>query len=150
MGSKVHEGRPQQISLDKYILFRRFMMGLATKVFGTHSEREIKRIMPLVRKVESYRDTMMSLTDEQLRDKTQEFKGRLEKGETLDDILPEAYAVVREAARRVLNTEHYEVQIIGGIILHQGRIAEMKTGEGKTQTCLLPAYLNALEGKACM
>ena len=122
-------------------------MGLATKVFGTHSEREIKRIMPLVRKVESYRDTMMSLTDEQLRDKTQEFKGRLEKGETLDDILPEAYAVVREAARRVLNTEHYEVQIIGGIILHQGRIAEMKTGEGKTQTCLLPAYLNALEGK---
>ncbi|MCI6498224.1 MAG: preprotein translocase subunit SecA [Lachnospiraceae bacterium] len=123
------------------------MMGLATKVFGTHSEREIKRIMPLVRKVESYRDTMMSLTDEQLKDKTQEFKGRLEKGETLDDILPEAYAVVREAARRVLNTEHYEVQIIGGIILHQGRIAEMKTGEGKTQTCLLPAYLNALEGK---
>ena len=122
-------------------------MGLATKVFGTHSEREIKRIMPLVRKVESYRDTMMSLTDEQLKDKTQEFKGRLEKGETLDDILPEAYAVVREAARRVLNTEHYEVQIIGGIILHQGRIAEMKTGEGKTQTCLLPAYLNALEGK---
>ncbi len=122
-------------------------MGLATKVFGTHSEREIKRIMPLVRKIESYRDTMMSLTDEQLRDKTQEFKGRLEKGETLDDILPEAYAVVREAARRVLNTEHYEVQIIGGIILHQGRIAEMKTGEGKTQTCLLPAYLNALEGK---
>ena len=122
-------------------------MGLATKVFGTHSEREIKRIMPLVRKVESYRDTMMSLTDEQLRDKTQEFKGRLEKGETLDDILPEAYAVVREAARRVLNTEHYEVQIIGGIILHQGRIADMKTGEGKTQTCLLPAYLNALEGK---
>ena len=122
-------------------------MGLATKVFGTHSEREIKRIMPLVRKVESYRDAMMSLTDEQLRDKTQEFKGRLEKGETLDDILPEAYAVVREAARRVLNTEHYEVQIIGGIILHQGRIAEMKTGEGKTQTCLLPAYLNALEGK---
>ena len=122
-------------------------MGLATKVFGTHSEREIKRIMPLVKKVESYRDTMMSLTDEQLRDKTQEFKGRLGKGETLDDILPEAYAVVREAARRVLNTEHYEVQIIGGIVLHQGRIAEMKTGEGKTQTCLLPAYLNALEGK---
>ena len=119
-------------------------MGLATKVFGTHSEREIKRIMPLVRKVESYRDTMMSLTDEQLKDKTQEFKGRLEKGETLDDILPEAYAVVREAARRVLNTEHYEVQIIGGIILHQGRIAEMKTGEGKTLVCTLPAYLNAL------
>lgn len=122
-------------------------MGLAAKVFGTHSEREIKRIMPLVKKIESYRPEMMEMSDEQLRAKTSEFKGRLSKGDTLDDILPEAYAVVREAARRVLNTEHYEVQIMGGIILHQGRIAEMKTGEGKTQTCLLPAYLNALEGK---
>lgn len=90
---------------------------------------------------------MMELSDEQLKDKTTEFKDRLSKGETLDDLLPEAFAVVREAARRVLNTEHYRVQLLGGIILHQGRIAEMKTGEGKTQTCLLPAYLNALEGK---
>ncbi len=122
-------------------------MGLASKLFGTHSEREIKRIMPIVKKIESYRDEMMSLTDDGLKQKTEEFKERLAKGETLDDILPEAYAVVREAARRVLNTEHYEVQLMGGIILHQGRIAEMKTGEGKTQTCLLPAYLNALEGK---
>lgn len=127
--------------------YRRFVMGLAAKVFGTHSEREIKRIMPLVKKIESYRPEMMEMSDDALRAKTEEFKGRLSKGDTLDDILPEAYAVVREAARRVLNTEHYEVQIMGGIILHQGRIAEMKTGEGKTQTCLLPAYLNALEGK---
>lgn len=127
--------------------YRRFIMGLAAKVFGTHSEREIKRIMPLVKKIESYRPEMMKLSDEQLRAKTDEFKGRLAKKETLDDLLPEAYAVVREAARRVLDTEHYEVQLMGGIILHQGRIAEMKTGEGKTQTCLLPAYLNALEGK---
>ena len=122
-------------------------MGLITKVFGTHSEREIKRIKPIVDKIVSYRPKMMELSDEQLRDKTTEFKKRLAEGETLDDILPEAYAVVREAARRVLNTEHYECQLMGGIILHQGRIAEMKTGEGKTQTCLLPAYLNALEGK---
>lgn len=122
-------------------------MGLITKVFGTHSEREIKRIKPVVDKIVSYRPQMMELSDEQLRDKTTEFKKRLAGGETLDDILPEAYAVVREAARRVLNTEHYECQLMGGIILHQGRIAEMKTGEGKTQTCLLPAYLNALEGK---
>ncbi len=122
-------------------------MGLAAKVFGTHSEREIKRIRPILKKILSYRDTMMAYSDEELRGKTDEFKARLAKGETLDDILPEAYAVVREAARRVLNTEHYEVQLMGGIILHQGRIAEMKTGEGKTQTCLLPAYLNALEGK---
>ena len=122
-------------------------MGLFSKVFGTHSEREIKRIIPIVNKIESYRDSMMALSDEQLRDKTTEFKERLSKGETLDDILPEAYAVVREATRRVLNQEHYRVQLMGGIILHQGRISEMKTGEGKTQTCLLPAYLNALEGK---
>lgn len=122
-------------------------MGLITKVFGTHSEREIKRIKPIVDKIVSYRPQMMELSDEQLRDKTTEFKKRLADGETSDDILPEAYAVVREAARRVLNTEHYECQLMGGIILHQGRIAEMKTGEGKTQTCLLPAYLNALEGQ---
>ncbi len=122
-------------------------MSVFTKVFGTHSEREVKRIMPVVRKIESYREAMHALSDEQLRAKTDEFKDRLSKGETLDDILPEAYATVREATRRVLNQEHYEVQLIGGVILHQGRIAEMKTGEGKTQTCLLPAYLNALEGK---
>ncbi len=122
-------------------------MGLFSKVFGTYSDREIKRITPIVDKICSYRDEMMALSDEQLRGKTDEFKERLDEGQTLDDILPEAYAVVREAARRVLNTEHYRVQLMGGIILHQGRIAEMRTGEGKTQTCLLPAYLNALEGK---
>ena len=122
-------------------------MSIADKIFGTHSEREIKRIMPIVNKIESLRDSMMALSDEELRGKTKEYKKRLEDGETLDDLLPEAYATVREAARRVLNTEHYRVQLMGGIILHQGRIAEMRTGEGKTQTCLLPAYLNALEGK---
>ncbi len=122
-------------------------MNVVQKVFGTHSEREIKRIEGLVNQIEELRPTMMEMTDGQLRDKTKEFKERLQEGKTLDDILPEAYAVVREAARRVLKTEHYRVQLIGGIILHQGRIAEMKTGEGKTQTCLLPAYLNALEGK---
>ena len=122
-------------------------MGLVQKVFGTHSEREIKRIEPLVKKIEELRPTMMEMSDEQLRDKTKEYKKRLTEGETLDDLLPEAYATVREATRRVLNTEHYRVQLIGGIIMHQGRIAELKTGEGKTQTCLLPAYLNALEGK---
>ncbi|MCI5613695.1 MAG: preprotein translocase subunit SecA [Agathobacter sp.] len=117
------------------------------KIFGTHSSRELKRIMPLVDKVESYRDAMAGLTDEELQGKTKEFKTRLEKGETLDDLLPEAYATVREAAKRVLGMEHYRVQIIGGIILHQGRIAEMRTGEGKTLVSTLPAYLNALEGK---
>ena len=122
-------------------------MGILDKIIGTHSEREIKRIIPIVDKIESYRDEMGKKTDEELRAKTTEFKERLTKGETLDDLLPEAYAVVREAAKRVLHTEHYRVQLMGGIILHQGRIAEMKTGEGKTQTCLLPAYLNALEGK---
>ncbi len=122
-------------------------MSVAQKIFGTHSEREIKRIIGLVDQIESLRDSMMALSDEELRGKTAEFKKRLQDGETLDDLLPEAYAVVREAARRVLKTEHYRVQLIGGIVLHQGRIAEMRTGEGKTQTCLLPAYLNALEGK---
>lgn len=122
-------------------------MSVVQKIFGTHSEREIKRINGLVDKIESLRPEMMELTDEQMRDKTKEFKKRLSEGETLDDLLPESYALVREAARRVLHTEHYRVQLIGGIVLHQGRIAEMRTGEGKTQTCLLPAYLNALEGK---
>ncbi len=122
-------------------------MKLAEKIFGTHSQRELKRILPIVDAIEALRPQMMELTDEQMKAKTEEFKGRLENGETLDDILPEAYALVREAARRVLKTEHYRVQLIGGVIMHQGRIAEMKTGEGKTQTFLLPAYLNALEGK---
>ena len=131
-------------------------MSLIDKIFGTHSEREVKRVEPIVDKIMSLRDEMVSLVpedadfEEQKRvfsGKTEEFKARLKAGETLDDILPEAYALVREAARRVLHTEHYRVQLIGGIILHQGRIAEMRTGEGKTQTCLLPAYLNALEGK---
>ena len=122
-------------------------MGIFDKIFGTHSERELKRIYPIVDKVEALRDTMMALSDEELKAKTKEFKNRLANGETLDDILPEAYATVREAARRVLGMEHYRVQIIGGIVLHQGRIAEMRTGEGKTLVSTLPAYLNALEGK---
>ena len=122
-------------------------MSVVQKIFGTHSEREIKRINGLVDKIEGMRPEMMEMSDEQMRDKTKEFKKRLSEGETLDELLPEAYALVREAARRILNTEHYRVQLIGGIILHQGRIAEMRTGEGKTQTCLLPAYLNALEGR---
>ena len=122
-------------------------MSAITKIFGTHSERELKRIYPLVDKVESYREAMGALSDEELKNKTKEYKERLENGETLDDLLPEAYATVREAAKRVLGMEHYRVQIIGGIILHQGRIAEMKTGEGKTLVSTLPAYLNALEGK---
>ena len=122
-------------------------MSAITKIFGTHSERELKRIYPLVDKVESYREAMGALSDEELKNKTKEFKERLENGETLDDLLPEAYATVREAAKRVLGMEHYRVQIIGGIILHQGRIAEMKTGEGKSLVSTLPAYLNALEGK---
>ena len=122
-------------------------MGIVDKIFGTHSERELKRVKPIVDKIESYRPSMMELSDEALRGKTKEFKKRLEEGATLDQILPEAYAAVREAARRSLGMEHYRVQLIGGVILHQGRIAEMKTGEGKTLVSTLPAYLNALEGK---
>ena len=122
-------------------------MSFITKLFGTHSEHELKRIRPLVDKVEALRPTMQALSDEELRGKTAEYKKRLSEGETLDDLLPEAYATVREAAKRVLGMEHYRVQIIGGIILHQGRIAEMRTGEGKTLVSTLPAYLNALEGK---
>ena len=119
-------------------------MGLAQKLFGTHSEHELKRIYPIADKIEGYRESYTKLSDEELKGKTKEFKDRLAKGETLDDILPEAFATVREAGRRVLGMEHYRVQLIGGIILHQGRIAEMKTGEGKTLVCTLPAYLNAL------
>lgn len=122
-------------------------MKLVEKIFGTHSDRELKRIMPLVDKIEALRPDMQALSDEQLRAKTEEYKKRLEDGETLDDLLPEAFATVREAAWRVLNMEHYRVQLIGGIILHQGRIAEMRTGEGKTLVSTCPAYLNALEGK---
>ena len=122
-------------------------MGIFDKIFGTHSERELKRIYPIVDKVEALRDSMKALSDDELKAKTKEFKNRLANGETLDDILPEAYATVREAAWRVLGMEHYRVQIIGGIVLHQGRIAEMRTGEGKTLVSTLPAYLNALEGK---
>lgn len=122
-------------------------MSVWTKIFGTHSEHEVKRIQGIIDKIESLRPSMQELDDSALQDKTREFKNRLSKGETLDDILPEAYAVVREAARRVLNMEHYRVQLIGGVILHQGRIAEMKTGEGKTLVSTLPAYLNALTGR---
>ena len=122
-------------------------MNILTKMFGTHSERELKLIYPMVDKIEALRPAMMELPDEELRGKTKEFKERLAKGETLDDLLIEAFAAVREAARRVLGMEHYRVQLIGGIILHQGRIAEMKTGEGKTLVSTLPAYLNALEGR---
>ena len=123
------------------------MGNLIDKLFGTHSDRELKRIKPLVDKIESLRDEMMALSDEELRAKTTEYKKRLEGGETLDQLLPEAYATVREASRRVNGMEHFRVQLIGGIVLHQGRIAEMRTGEGKTLVSTLPAYLNALEGK---
>ena len=122
-------------------------MKLSEKIFGTHSSRELKRIMPLVDKIEELRPTMQAMTDEELKDQTRKFKERLAEGETLDDLLPEAFATVREASKRVLNMEHYRVQLIGGIILHQGRIAEMRTGEGKTLVSTCPAYLNALEGK---
>ncbi len=122
-------------------------MSIVEKIFGTHSEREIRRIEPLIDRIDQLRPAMMELDDAKLKDKTKEFRNRLANGETLDDLLPEAYAVVREAARRVLNMEHFRVQLIGGVILHQGRIAEMKTGEGKTLVATLPAYLNALEGK---
>ena len=122
-------------------------MNIIKKMFGTHSERELKRIYATVDKIEALRPSMQALSDEELREKTREYKNRLEKGETLDQLLPEAFATVREAAKRVLGMEHYRVQLIGGIILHQGRIAEMRTGEGKTLVSTLPAYLNALEGK---
>ncbi len=122
-------------------------MNLVEKVFGTHSERELKYIYPIVDKIEKLRPDMQAMSDEELRDQTRKFKERLAKGETLDDILPEAFATVREAAKRTLQMEHYPVQLIGGVVLHQGRIAEMKTGEGKTLVSTCPAYLNALAGK---
>ena len=122
-------------------------MGFADKIFGTHSDRELKRIMPLVNKVEALRPAMQALSDAELKAKTDEYRNRYQNGETLDQLLPEAFATVREAAKRVIGLEPYRVQIIGGIILHQGRIAEMKTGEGKTLVSTLPAYLNSLTGQ---
>ncbi len=122
-------------------------MGLLSKVIGTHSEREVKRVLPIVDKIENMESEYEKMSDDALKDKTREFKERLSKGETLDDILPEAYAVVREASKRTIGMRHYRVQLIGGVILHQGRITEMRTGEGKTLVSTLPAYLNALEGR---
>ncbi|MBR1567312.1 MAG: preprotein translocase subunit SecA, partial [Oscillospiraceae bacterium] len=122
-------------------------MGLFDKLFGTYSDRELKRINPIADKIEALSDKTAALTDEQLRAKTDEFKARLQNGETLDDLLPEAFAVAREASWRVLGMRPFRVQLIGGIVLHQGRIAEMKTGEGKTLVAVLPAYLNALTGE---
>ena len=122
-------------------------MSIFKKIFGDYSSREIKRIIPIQKKVLALEEDYKKLTDEELQAKTPEFKERLKNGETLDDILPEAFAALREASARVLNMRHFPVQIIGGIVLHQGRIAEMKTGEGKTLVATLPAYLNALSGK---
>ena len=113
-------------------------------LFKTYSEKEVKRIRPIVNKINSLEDGISKLSDKELRAKTDEFKERLNKGETLDNILPEAFAVVREASKRVLGMRHFDVQLIGGVVLHQGRIAEMKTGEGKTLVATLPVYLNAL------
>ena len=117
------------------------------KLFKTYSEKEVKRVMPIVNKINSLEEEMTKLTDKELREKTDYFKKQLAEGKTLDDILPEAFAVVREASKRTLGMRHFDVQLIGGIILHQGRIAEMKTGEGKTLVATLPVYLNALRRK---
>ena len=122
-------------------------MSIIDKIIGTHSERELRRIKGTVDSIEAMRSQMQALSDEELRAKTDEFKKRLSDGQTLDDIMPEAYAVVREAGKRVLGMEHFRVQLIGGVILHQGRIAEMRTGEGKTLVATLPSYLDALAGK---
>ena len=122
-------------------------MGILDKVFGTHSEREVKRVIPIVDKIEALEPEFEKLSDDELKEKTNEFKKRLKDGETLDDILPEAYAVVREASKRTIGLRHFRVQLIGGVILHQGRITEMRTGEGKTLVSTLPAYLNALTEK---
>ena len=139
----------KRVSLYVYIYLcrRTSRMNFVEKVFGTHSDRELKYIYPIVDKIEKLRPTMQAMSDEELKDQTRKFKERLAQGETLDDLLPEAFATVREAAKRVLKMEHYPVQLIGGIVLHQGRIAEMKTGEGKTLVSTCPAYLNALAGK---
>ena len=122
-------------------------MGVLKKIFKSYSEKEVKRIMPIVEQINKLEPEMEKLTDKELTGKTEYFKKQLEEGKTLDDILPEAFAVVREASKRVLGMRHFDVQLIGGIILHQGRISEMKTGEGKTLVATLPAYLNALTGK---
>ena len=122
-------------------------MGFLSKIFKSYSEKEVQRVMPIVEKINNLEPEIEKLTDAELKAKTDEFKQRLQKGETLDDILPEAFATVREASKRVLGMRHFDVQLIGGIILHQGRIAEMKTGEGKTLVATLPVYLNALTGK---
>jgi len=121
-------------------------MGFIDKLFGSHSDREIKRIKPLVEAVEKFESQMATLSEDELKGQTARLKARLAAGESLDDILPEAFATVREASYRVLEMKHYPVQILGGIVLHQGRIAEMKTGEGKTLVATLPVYLNALTG----
>src|SRR5918995_5139575 len=120
---------------------------LLTKIVGTQNDRELKRMRPRVGEINAFEDRIQALSDEQLRGKTVEFRTRLANGETLDDLLPEAFAVVREAGRRVLNMRHFDVQLMGGMVLHKGQIAEMKTGEGKTLVATLPVYLNALEGK---
>src|SRR5262252_8965638 len=120
---------------------------ILAKVVGTQNEREIKRLRPRVAEINSLESSVQSLTDEQLRQKTTEFRERVSAGTSLDDLLPEAFAVVREAGKRVLNMRHFDVQLIGGMVLHSGKIAEMKTGEGKTLVATLPSYLNALEGK---
>ena len=122
-------------------------MGLFNKLFGSHSDRELKKIYPIVDKIEALEGQMGALSDEELRDKTAEFKERYARGESLDDMLPEAFAAVREAAWRVLGMKPFRVQLIGGIVLHEGRIAEMKTGDGKTLVAVLPAYLNAIAGE---
>ena len=122
------------------------MAGLFEKLFGSYSSKELKKLDPIVNKIEELEESTSKLTDQELKDKTNIFKNRLENGESLDDILPEAFAVVREVSWRVLGLKHFNVQLYGGIILHQGRIAEMKTGEGKTLVATLPAYLNALTG----
>ena len=122
-------------------------MSFLEKIFGNYSEKELKKINPVVDKIESYDSAMQALSDEELRAKTDEFKKRLAEGETLDDLLPEAFAAVREAAWRVRQMKPFRVQLIGGVVLHQGRIAEMKTGEGKTLVAILPAFLNALTGR---
>ena len=122
-------------------------MGIVSKIFGTHSSHEIKRLMPTVNKIEALEDKYKAMSDEQLKAETPRLKECLQNGASLDDLLPEAFATVREAAARVIGLRHYRVQLIGGIVLHQGRIAEMKTGEGKTLVATLPAYLNALTGE---
>ena len=122
-------------------------MGLITKLFGTRSQRELKKIQPMVDAILALESQYKQMPEEELKGKTAEFRARLEKGETLDDLLPEAFAAIREAADRVIGLRPYPVQLIGGIVLHQGRIAEMKTGEGKTLVAILPAYLNALAGR---